>query len=237
MKRLWALGLAAGLLLCVGTTARAAPSADQAKSKEALKELQDFIGGWKGTGQTKARPGPRDPFWEETVKWGWKFKGDDCWLTVTFGNGKFLKSAEVRYLPAKKKYQLTGVPVKGDDKLVFEGELKDDKLVFQRTDPETKAVQFFRLNTAADGIRLLYRVERKTGTITKLEYMLAANKEGKSLGGKKVKGPECVVSGGLGTMTVSYNGETYYVCCSGCAEAFKENPKKYVDEFKKSKGK
>jgi hypothetical protein len=95
------------------------------------------------------------------------------------------------------------------------------------------------MNTAAEGIRLNYFVERKTdtGTIWKLEYQVAANKEGKSLGGKKGKGPECVVSGGLGTSTVSYMGETFYVCCSGCAEAFKENPKKFVDEFKKSKGK
>ena len=36
---------------------------------------------------------------------------------------------------------------------------------------------------------------------------------------------------------VQYMGETFYVCCSGCADAFKENPKKYVDEFKAKKKK
>jgi YHS domain-containing protein len=30
-------------------------------------------------------------------------------------------------------------------------------------------------------------------------------------------------------------GETFYVCCSGCRDAFNENPKKYVDEFKAAK--
>ena len=171
------------------------------------------------------------------MQWGWKFKGDDCWLTIDFVGGKFLKSGEVRYLPEKKKYELTGVPVEGKDKLVFVGELKDDKLVFERSDPKTKDVQLFQMNTAAEGIRLVYNVKRKSGTIEKLEYTAAGNKEGKSIGGKKTKGPECVVSGGLGTMTVSYNGETFYVCCSGCADAFKENPKKYVDEFKAKKNK
>ncbi|MBU6293541.1 MAG: YHS domain-containing protein, partial [Planctomycetes bacterium] len=40
-----------------------------------------------------------------------------------------------------------------------------------------------------------------------------------------------------GTSTVSYKGETFYVCCSGCRDAFNENPEKYVKEFKAKKGK
>ena len=44
------------------------------------------------------------------------------------------------------------------------------------------------------------------------------------------KGPECIVSGGLGTMKVSYNGKEYWVCCSGCRDEFKENPEKYIKE-------
>jgi hypothetical protein len=235
MKRLLVLGLAMGLFVTTATIS-AAPTADQKKMKAALRELQDFIGGWTGNGQTKARPGPRDPFWKEEVSWGWRFKGDDCWLTVKFKGGKFLKSAEVRYLPKTKKYELTGTPVEGTDKLVFEGKLNDEKLVLERTDPKTKAVQRITMNLAAEGIRMIYRVEQKPGTIWNLQYMVATTKEGEALAGKKAKGPECVVSGGLGTMTVTFNGETFWVCCTGCRDAFNENPKKYVDEYKKSKG-
>jgi hypothetical protein len=234
MKRLLALGLVMGLFISTATTP-AAPTEVQKKMKTALRELQDFIGGWKGNGQTKVRPGPRDPFWSETVRWGWRFKGDDCWLTVDFNGGKFLKSAEVRYLVKTKMYQLTGTPVEGKDKLVFDGTLNDDKLILERVDPKTKVVQRISMNLAAEGIRLIYRVERKPGTIWNLEYMVAATKEGEALAGKKAKGPECVVSGGLGTMTVTYNGETFWVCCTGCRDAFNENPKKYVDEYKKAK--
>src|SRR5262245_39598447 len=116
MKRLLALALMLGLFGTLG----AAPTADQKKAKKALRELQDYIGAGKGDGQTKANPGPRDPSWSETVNWGWKFKGDDSWLTIDFKDGKFLKSAEVHYLPKSKKYQLIGTPVAGKDKLVFE---------------------------------------------------------------------------------------------------------------------
>jgi hypothetical protein len=42
---------------------------------------------------------------------------------------------------------------------------------------------------------------------------------------------DCVVSGGLGKIPVTYMGKTYYVCCSGCKDAFNDNPAKYVQEF------
>ena len=51
-------------------------------------------------------------------------------------------------------------------------------------------------------------------------------------GGKK---NECIITGGLGMIPVSYNGKTYYVCCSGCRDEFNANPKKYVKEYEKSK--
>jgi hypothetical protein len=235
MTRLLALGLVSGLLF-LATTTLAAPSADLETKKEKLRELQEFIGQWNLNGSTKLNPGVRDKFWEEKVEWGWRFKGEDCWLTVSIKGGKFITSGEVRWLIKDKVYELTGTPPDSKDKLVFKGKLKDEKLLLERTDPKTKETQRVRMNTAAEGIRFAYLVERQKGTIRRVEYWVTGNKKGESLG-KKEKKPECVVSGGVGTMTVSYNGETFYVCCSGCADAFKENPKKYVDEFKKKKKK
>ena len=63
-----------------------------------------------------------------------------------------------------------------------------------------------------------------------------SSKVGESLGATEKK-QECVVSGGVGTMTVSYKGETFYVCCSGCRDEFNANPEKYVKEWKAKKGK
>jgi hypothetical protein len=230
MKRFLALGLMVGLAMMVSSST-AAPSKDAEKTKEALRELQDFIGGWKGSAQ--AKPGKTAPVWDETVKWNWRFKGDKIWLNVDFDGGKLYKSADIYYLLDKKKYQLVATPVKGTEKQTFEGTLKDEKLTFERVDPETKEVQRIIMNTAAEGVRFIMKAESRNagGTIWRFNYMVASTKIGESLGGKEKKGPECVVSGGLGTMTVNFGGSTYYVCCSGCADAFKENPKKYVDEF------
>jgi hypothetical protein len=236
MKRLMALTLAIGLLGTVATT-MAAP---ENKVKTALQELHEFVGGWKGSGSTVLKPGPRDKFWEEKVSWGWKFKGDDCWMVVKFKGGKFLDSAEVKYSPEKKKYLLIATPMDAKEPVTFEGkwDSDDSRLTFLRTDPKTKETQRVRINLAAEGIRLIYLVDRQAagGTIWKMEFASQQTKEGESLA-RTEKGPECVVSGGRGTSAVSYGGETFYICCSGCADAFKENPKKYVDEFKAKKKK
>jgi YHS domain-containing protein len=36
---------------------------------------------------------------------------------------------------------------------------------------------------------------------------------------------------------VLYKGKTYYVCCSGCRDAFKDDPEKYIKEFEERKAK
>jgi hypothetical protein len=61
-------------------------------------------------------------------------------------------------------------------------------------------------------------------------------REGESFGARE-KRVECVVSGGLGTIAVMYKGVTYYVCCSGCRDAFNEDPEKYIKEYEAKKKK
>jgi len=92
------------------------------------------------------------------------------------------------------------------------------------------------MNVVADGIRFNYWYKTKPSNkrVFNSGYLVACNKEGDSLGGKK-EGKVCPVSGGLGKIEVSYKGESFYVCCTGCRDAFKEDPEKYVKEFKKSK--
>jgi YHS domain-containing protein len=235
MKRFLALAFLLALIGLV-VPAPAADTDDKTSAKEALKELQEYIGSWKGNGgPDKPRPGPRDPIWSETIGWSWRFKGDDAWLSMDVKNGKHVKSGELRFLPDKKLYQLTLTDA-DDKKLVFQGQIRNDILTLERVDPATKETQQIKMNSAAEGDRFVYRVAHRDAgsTIWKKDYMVGCTREGVSLG-KADKKNECVVSGGLGTMPISYKGETYYVCCSGCADAFKENPEKYIAEYKAKK--
>jgi len=215
-----------------------APAAASEPAKEALQKLNDFIGEWKAAGgPDKPRPDPRDPSWKESIAWSWKFKGADGWMTVTFKDGKHLKSGELHYRPAKKHYELTLIDAK-DLKLVYTGQL-DNKgyLTFERIDPASGDTQQLIMNTAGDGVRFVYRfaVKPKGRTVFTKMYQVAGTKEGEALAAKATgkKGNECIVTGGLATISVSYKGQTYYVCCTGCKDAFEENPEKYINAAKK----
>src|SRR5205085_6567751 len=95
------------------------PKADAAAAKKALQQVGDFVGQWNLTGETKATGRPAS--WKETATWGWKFKGDDAWMTVEVKDGKYFTQGELRYLPEKKLYQLTAAGKDGKEQ-VFTGE-------------------------------------------------------------------------------------------------------------------
>lgn len=58
-------------------------------------------------------------------------------------------------------------------------------------------------------------------------------RQGTSLAIEGTGEPECVVTGGKGTMKkVSYKGKTYYVCCTGCCQAFDDDPVGVIAQYK-----
>src|SRR5436305_13490789 len=120
MKQLMPFVLVLGLAW-LGVSAVAAPSSKKEKAMEALRELNDFIGDWKGAGNPdKARLTPRDPIWEVKTKFGWRFKGDDAWLVLNITGDKTFKGGQVRWMPAKKAYQSSALTADGKT-IVFEG--------------------------------------------------------------------------------------------------------------------
>ena len=41
----------------------------------------------------------------------------------------------------------------------------------------------------------------------------------------------CIVTGSAASMTVSYQGQTYPICCTGCRDEFNDNPEKYLKKL------
>jgi ribosomal protein L24E len=232
MRRLYGIGLFMTMVVVLPLV----EAGGKAQSpKEALQALQDlFIGGWKGSG-TNVKT---NDIWKESVDWSWRFKDEDAWLTVRFTGSKLYKSGEIRWLPDQRKYQLSLIDKK-DKQAVFVGELKKGALQFERENPDTKDTEILKIANAAQGIRSVYTfsVRPEGRKLDFKTYQLAYTKEGEAFGTDSNKKPECVVTGGLGTMTVSYNGQTYYVCCSGCRDAFNENPAKIIAQYMERKKK
>ena len=44
-----------------------------------------------------------------------------------------------------------------------------------------------------------------------------------------------MVTGGEGTIAVTHDGKTYYVCCTGCRDYFNENPAEVLAEYRERK--
>jgi ribosomal protein L24E len=232
------LVLIVALLSLAGGPARSADTPRKAP-KEALQVFNDLIGSWRGTGEPSGtREAKQRGFWVEKIAWQWRFK-DDVHLEAAFDKGRHFRKVELRYLPERDLYQLTAHTPSGE-KLVFEGPLEKRRLTLERKD-EGKGETQRLVVTLLHANRYLYRYEVRPadGGSFKALYQVGATKEGVPFASTEGVEPECVVSGGLGTMPVQYKGRTFYVCCSGCADAFKDDPEKYIKEFearKKKKG-
>ena len=200
--------------------------------RDGLKPFNVLVGSWKGTGYPEGTKEERAAgLWTETVTWGWQFHENDAWLTAAFDKGKYFTDGELRYNVEKGTFHLT-LTTTDKKKQNYAGTLKEKILTLDRTDAaagEDQRLVFSLLHYN----RHLYRFETRTAGaalgFTKV-WQVGATKEGVPFADVP-KGPECVVSGGLGTMKVSYKGKEYFVCCSGCRDAFKDNPEKWIKDY------
>lgn len=205
-------------------------ASDVSKTKQALQQFNHLIGSWRGTGQPD-RSRMQD-FWQESIHWQWQFgKKDTLWLKVDFEKSKHFKEGELRYLPTKAMYQLT-LQTLTKEKVTFTGKHEGRRLTLSRQDKAAKEDQQI-VFTFLHSNRYLYRYETKPidRSRFKKQYQVGATKKGVPFAGKGDSSPACVVSGGKGTIAVTYKGKTWYVCCSGCRAEFNENPEKYIKEF------
>jgi hypothetical protein len=208
--------------------------------REALQPFNNLIGSWKGTAKPSGTKAEQDrDFWIEKIAWEWQFKDKDAWLTVQFDKSKHFTKGTLRWLPEKKQYLLTLTRLNKEE-VSLKGELDEKgRILTVESDPDANMeIHRVVINMLHEGERFLYRVDKRKVEKTRFStvFSVGATKEGIAFAGGPNQ-PECVVSGGLGTMQVSYMGKTYYVCCSGCATEFRADPAKYVAEYEAKKAK
>ena len=233
MKR--TLLIALGLAVVLTSAAPAEPA--QRTPKEALRAFQELIGRWKGTGTPAGSREVREKgFWQEMVSWQWQFKGGDAWLKADVTKGKHFTRLELRYLPKTDSFQLKAT-MTDKQELTFEGKLNERRLIVDRTDAKTKQTQRLTFSLLHNN-RYLYKYDVKRADQTAFAQVYSVGVTNLDIPfGTELKGPECIVSGGYATMPVTHKGKTYYVCCTGCRDAFNQEPEKYVKAFEESKKK
>ena len=209
----------------------------------ALDGVQVILGSWKGT--TKKEVGNFKAL--DAPKWVWDFRTEKGQPALVMKSEKSLYVTEARltYLPDRQVYQMIAHDKEGQVRTLegqftspveeFEG---DDRRVHRKFKLElaevgdAKDAMKLTLNQQ-DNNRYLLAVERKKGGKFVLVDTVGTQREDTSfaLSDTDYKDKTCVISGGLGTSQVSYNGKSYWVCCSGCKAAFDEEPARWVAEF------
>lgn len=228
MGRVLACG-AAMMSLVVGLAAAAGPADEEVPTPFA--RFEPMIGGWKGTAQPSTN---RFKGWQEKHAWAWKFaKGVPVGMTVAVEGGKVFTRGELTFDPRTSRYTLAATTPEGKP-VVFAGVPTTDGkgLVLDRANatPEGKERLTIRPNSSGIRYTMLLDVQAPGAPQYKNTLQVGLTKEGESFaaGGEAANLPKCILTGGSATLTVTYNGKSYPVCCTGCRDEFNENPEKYV---------
>lgn len=240
------LGFLAAAALLLGAAGAELKNSDRVQNdKQALAPLQVYIGGWRGVGQV--RRGSNQGAWTEKADWAWKFDGDHAALVFDSPEGKYYRSGRLQGGEKPGEFELLATRPDGQTEDRFVGRIDDkeqlvlvaahEKTSEQANDAETSPDRI-SLRTVADGDRLLILYERQLpggDRFTRLAEV-GYTRQGSSFA-KGSSQPECVVTGGLGTIEVAYKGKAYLVCCTGCRDLFNDDPEGVLADYRERKEK
>jgi hypothetical protein len=208
-----------------------------ADDKSSLAALQDFIGVWKGVGQP--RRGSTKGAWTEQADWAWKFDKGRAAIAFESPLGKFFKSGELRPGEKTGEFILIGTLPDGETRERYIGALNDEgRLVLQAQQPAEGRPSQISFRQVAEGARMLILFEQAvpgSETLARLAEV-GYTRQGSGFG-QGTTGPECVVTGGYGSIAVQHNGKTYYVCCTGCRDLFNDDPEAVLADYRERKAK
>lgn len=198
--------------------------------REALGRLQSYVGQWRGVGQV--RRGSRNGAWIETADCAWDLSNVDAALEIKSPKAKFFPTMRFESSRKENAYRMVGLKKDGA-KTVYEGKLDNDGVLhLDATTSVDGLPDRLQIRLAAEGKRLVVLYQRR---ISASRYSRLAEvgftRKGSGFG-SGANFVECIVTGGKGTIPVSFEGKTFYVCCSGCKEYFDDDPAKVVAEYK-----
>jgi hypothetical protein len=217
-----------------------------------LQPFQVLLGNWRWVTQRKFGDFPKTG---DDVRWAWNFQTRAGHPTLTtrsddhpyFRELTLLSLGEDRFearlrLVDDSTRVLRGTWLEGHEpREVADGKIlqRSFKLALEQVDP-VEGEQWQLNLTLLDNDQYLAEIKRRSSANATLQTLDTVRQQriGTSFAVAESDnpGPKCIVSGGLGTMTVSFDGKNYPVCCSGCAAAFNDDPQRWLARIKQIKG-
>jgi YHS domain-containing protein len=217
-----------------GLTMRADDAAKPSKSERAaiqvaLKEFNSWIGGWRGGGQV--RRGSTRGAWVEKSNFVWKFDGDQIGIEYNVDGAKHVKSGLLSWDVKNEEYTFDA-ELADKSKRKYRGELEKGVLALESGANDAGYVSRLTMRQLNEKRFLVLYERRKAKASFYLRVgEVGYTREGTRLAASDNTGPICIVTGGAGTIRVSFKGKNYYVCCSGCRDAFNDDPEGIIETY------
>lgn len=229
---------------CALLLAWAADSGDEAATadridadKAALAALQPYVGSWRGVGQP--RRGSNQGAWTEQSQWAWKFAEGRAALVFDAPDGKYFQSGKLTPGREEGTFELTAQRRDAQENAHFSGRIdKSGQLVLvaEAGDAPPDEPARISIRTVADDDRLLMLYEKRLPGGDRFARLAEVGSTRRGASFAKGSGePECIVTGGLGTIEVAYQGKKYYVCCTGCRDLFDDDPEGVLSDYRERK--
>jgi YHS domain-containing protein len=222
------LSIASVALLWSGPTWAADPPSGRRADQEALKAYGPLVGQWRGVGQVQ-RSSAKGA-WTETADWAWKLSPRTATLDLTIGKGKYLRTARLGPGPGPGTFALEATLADGSQRTFHGTTGERDKLVLTADGPPAEGLRRITL-TPLHETRFLLLLEDQDPD-NRLFHRLGEvgyTRQGVAFAAGESY-PLCIVTDGRGTIPVKYQGQTYWVCCSGCKDLFEEDPAGVIAE-------
>ena len=199
-----------------------ATSESRAAIQEALSEFNSLVGGWRGVGQPNRSSNKGS--WIESAEWVWEIKKEHVGLRYAVKDGKQLATGLLTWDPKSREFVLEAT-LPDKSQRTYTGTLSGTKLTLQSPADADGSVHQIVV-TLKDEKRTLVlfqtrpKDQQQFARVAEVGYTREGTKLAEDGGG----GPECIVTGGKGSMSTMYKGKTYYFCCTGCRDAFLDDP-------------
>ncbi|QDU39296.1 hypothetical protein Mal4_36350 [Maioricimonas rarisocia] len=228
------------------STTTTSPAASRQELLDRMMPLQVMLGNWRGITQREAGDfkGLGD------LNWVWDFQTDrnQPAMVMSSEEGPYFRELRLTYLTDMDAFRLTALDDEGTQR-TFDGTFSepveefqgDDRrlhrryrLEFTETEPADPKNAWKIVFDQQDNNRYLLEMHRRRGSRFQRFDTVGTQRKGTSfaLNDEDYGEKECIISGGLGTIQVSYEGKSYWVCCTGCKAAFEEDPATWIAEYK-----
>ncbi|MFN0053873.1 MAG: hypothetical protein ACKV0T_16970 [Planctomycetales bacterium] len=211
----------------------------------ALQPFQVLLGDWRWVTKKKVGDFPKTG---EDLAWLWDFQTDPNHPALTLHSEAhpYLRQAWLTWQPDHDRFRFTADDATGNRRILegtwTEGGAPADesdgkklqrtyKLLLTQVEPDAGELWQITL-IQLDNNQFLMDLKRRAAAAREFGPLDTVRQQrvGTSfaVADSDNPGPKCIISGGLGTSTVSFQGRTYPVCCSGCAAAFNDDPERWL---------